>query len=181
MADRLETKEGGLVRQQRVVIIMGSEKDLEHCKEIGKVLDSFEVLYDMRICSAHKDPVRLSKIISEYEQRDVETVYIGVAGRQNALALSIPAHTAAPVISLPIYKEDSSFAIPDIISAMRSPSGVSAATFLFPEGAALHALRILALNNKELASKILAHQQKLREETAKTDALLSENCEKSGK
>ncbi len=156
---------------QKVVIIMGSEKDKEHCKKITGILNQFDIDYEIRIGSAHKTPEHLTKIIAEYnEQVDVQLVFIAVAGRSNALGGFVDFQTTAPVISSPPYSE--TYGGVDIFSSLRMPSGIAAVTAIEPEIAALHAIKVLTLGNPVLRDKYQAFQKKLQGDIIKADQSL---------
>lgn len=138
-------------RNHHVTIIMGSKSDFDFCKKIGQVLDSFGVAFTYRIASAHKTPLNVLNILKS-ESEDVDLVYITVAGRSNALSGFVDANTSRPVIACPPYSEK--FAGADILSSLRMPSGSGLMTVLEPEAAALAAIKILALHNDEIRSKL---------------------------
>ncbi|MEM0095558.1 MAG: AIR carboxylase family protein [Candidatus Bathyarchaeia archaeon] len=149
----------------KVVVLMGSERDLEFAREIGKHLEAFGLAYEFRIASAHKTPEKVLKIIREYENENV--VYITVAGRSNALSAFVDANTSKPVIACPPYSEK--FAGADIYSSLRVPSGVGSVVIIEPEGAAIAAAKILALTDKKLEERVKAYQNAKKEEIERAD------------
>ncbi|MCS7114739.1 MAG: AIR carboxylase family protein [Nitrososphaerota archaeon] len=149
----------------KVVVLMGSEKDLEFAKEIAKHLDTFKLAYEFRVASAHKTPEKVLQILKEYEAEKV--VYITVAGRSNALSAFVDANTSKPVIACPPYSEK--FAGADIFSSLRVPSGIGSVVTLEPEGAAIAAAKILSLEDKQLAQRIGAYQLAKKKEIEKAD------------
>ncbi len=86
-----------------VVILMGSKSDLSQAQSTAKTLQTLDVTYQMRVCSAHKATTRLLEILKEYEQQTGPLVYITIAGRSNALSAVIDANTRFPVIACPPY------------------------------------------------------------------------------
>lgn len=149
----------------KVVIIMGSERDLEFTKEIAKHLKALDLEFKLRVASAHKTPEKVLEILKEYENENV--VYITVAGRSNALSAFVDAHTAKPVIACPPYSEK--FAGADIYSSLRVPSGIGSVVTIEPEGAAIAAAKILALEDKRLEERVRAYQREKREEIERAD------------
>ncbi|MEM0357913.1 MAG: AIR carboxylase family protein [Candidatus Bathyarchaeia archaeon] len=149
----------------KVVVLMGSERDLEFAREIGKHLEAFGLAYEFRVASAHKTPEKVLKIIREYENENV--VYITVAGRSNALSAFVDANTTKPVIACPPYSEK--FAGADIYSSLRVPSGVGSVVIIEPEGAAIAAAKILALTDKKLEEGVKAYQNAKKEEIEQAD------------
>ncbi|MEO7022300.1 MAG: AIR carboxylase family protein [Ktedonobacteraceae bacterium] len=150
----------------KVIIIMGSKSDLAHAQAMTKTLKALEIPSVMRVCSAHKATSRLLEILSEYEQSG-PLVYIGIAGRSNALSAVLDANTRYPVISCPPYSER--FGGADIFSSLRLPSGIATPTILEPEGAALMAAKILALADSALAQRVSAYKQRLVAELSQAD------------
>ena len=138
----------------KAVVLMGSEKDLEFCREITKHLKALGVEYEFRVASAHKTPEQVLKILKELEKEKI--VYITVAGRSNALSAFVDANTSKPVIACPPYSEKFSGA--DIYSSLRVPSGIGSLVTVEPEGAAIAAAKILALEDKELEKRVKDYQ-----------------------
>jgi len=149
----------------KVIILMGSERDLDFCNEIAKHLKSLGLEYLFRVGSAHKTPEKVLKIIKEYEKQKV--VYITVAGRSNALSAFVDANTTKPVIACPPYSEKYSGA--DIYSSLRVPSGVASVVTIEPEGAALAAAKMLAVQDEELEKRINDYQQSKKRDIEKAD------------
>jgi 5-(carboxyamino)imidazole ribonucleotide mutase len=148
------------MNEKLVKIIMGSEKDFEFCKKIGAVLELYGIKYKYRVASAHKTPKKVLEVMNE-DKKDLNLVYITVAGRSNALSGFVDANTYRPVIACPPYSDK--FAGVDIFSSLRMPSGSGLATVLEPEAAAILAAKILAIEDEELAKKIKERQKKLKE------------------
>jgi 5-(carboxyamino)imidazole ribonucleotide mutase len=94
-------------------------------------------------------------------------VFITVAGRSNALSAFVDANTTKPVIACPPYSDK--FAGTDIYSSLRVPSGVASLVTIEPEGAALAAAKILAVEDKELEKRIQEYQQAKKSEIEKAD------------
>jgi 5-(carboxyamino)imidazole ribonucleotide mutase len=149
----------------KVIILMGSERDLDFCNEIAKHLKSLGLEHLLRVGSAHKTPEKVLKIIKEYEKQKV--VYVTVAGRSNALSAFVDANTTKPVIACPPYSEKYSGA--DIYSSLRVPSGVASVVTIEPEGAALAAAKILAVQDEELEKRISDYQQSKKRDIEKAD------------
>ncbi len=101
------------------------------------------VNYEFRVASAHKTPEKVLEVIKEFEAEKV--VYVTVAGRSNALSAFIDGNTTKPVIACPPYSEK--FGGADIYSSLRVPSGIGSVVTIEPEGAAIVAAKILALED----------------------------------
>lgn len=140
--------------KEKAVVIMGSERDMDFCRELGKYLKLLGVDYGFRVGSAHKTPEKVLEILREFEGEKI--VYITVAGRSNALSAFVDANTSKPVIACPPYSEK--FGGADIYSSLRVPSGIGSVVTIEPEGAALAAAKIFAVENKELEKRVMDYQ-----------------------
>ena len=149
----------------KAVVLMGSEKDLEFCREIAKHLKALGVEYAFRVASAHKTPEQVLKILKEFEKEKI--VYVTVAGRSNALSAFVDANTSKPVIACPPYSEK--FGGADIYSSLRVPSGIGSLVTVEPEGAAIAAAKILALEDKELEKHVKDYQSAKKKELEKAN------------
>jgi len=151
--------------ERKVVILMGSERDLEFCCEIAKHLKALGLEHEFRVASAHKTPDKVLQILNEFEKEKI--VYITVAGRSNALSAFVDANTAKPVIACPPYSEKYGGA--DIYSSLRVPSGIASLVTIEPEGAALAAAKILAVDDSELEKQVKEYQTAKKKEIEKAD------------
>jgi len=149
----------------RVVVIMGSDRDLDFSREIGKYLKLLGVEYEFRVASAHKTPEKVLEIVRALEAEKV--VYVTVAGRSNALSGFVDANTSKPVIACPPYSKP--FGGADILSSLRMPSGVGSMVILEPEGAAIAAAKILAMEDKELEQRLRDYQSGKKREVENAD------------
>jgi 5-(carboxyamino)imidazole ribonucleotide mutase len=149
----------------KAVVLMGSEKDLEFCREIAKHLKALGVEYEFRVASAHKTPEQVLAILKELEKEKI--VYVTVAGRSNALSAFVDANTSKPVIACPPYSEK--FGGTDIYSSLRVPSGIGSLVTVEPEGAAIAAAKILALEDRELEKRVKDYQSAKKKELEKAN------------
>ena len=149
----------------KAVIVMGSERDLDFSREIAKYLKLLGVTYEFRVASAHKTPEKVLEIIKEFENE--KAVYVTVAGRSNALSAFIDGNTSKPVIACPPYSEK--FGGADIYSSLRVPSGIGSIVNIEPEGAAIAAAKILALEDTELEGNVKSYQDGKKKELEKAN------------
>ncbi len=149
----------------KAVILMGSERDLEFCREIAHYLKSLGLDYVFRVASAHKTPEKVLEVLKEFEKEKV--VYITVAGRSNALSAFVDANTVKPVIACPPYSEK--FGGADVYSSLRVPSGVGLVVTVEPEGAAIAVAKIFAVEDADLAKRVREYQLAKKREIEKAD------------
>src|SRR5512138_70252 len=151
-----------------VVILMGSQADLEHCTKISEACKGFGLETVLRIGSAHKTAEHTLAILRQYEADPRPKVYITVAGRSNALSGFTDGAVTAPVIACPPVSE--AFGGADIYSSLRMPSGIAPALVLEPVNAALLAAKILGLADAEVQKQVKASQSTAMEKIIADDA-----------
>ncbi|XP_055346924.1 multifunctional protein ADE2-like [Paramacrobiotus metropolitanus] len=141
----------------RVVIFMGSASDLNWAKSIQKEVEPFGIDTVLRVTSAHKTTEDALRAAAVYDADDVPTVFIAVAGRSNGLGPVLSGNVTSPVINCPPPSERIA---EDVWSSLRLPTGLSCATLLTADAAALHAANIIALTDYKVWSKLKARQYK---------------------
>jgi 5-(carboxyamino)imidazole ribonucleotide mutase len=149
----------------KAIIVMGSERDLDFSREIAKYLKLLGITYTFRVASAHKTPEKVLEVLKEFESEKI--VYITVAGRSNALSAFIDANTLKPVIACPPYSEK--FGGADIFSSLRVPSGIGSVVTIEPEGAAIAAAKIFALEDAEAQVSVTEYQASKRKDIEKAN------------
>jgi 5-(carboxyamino)imidazole ribonucleotide mutase len=149
----------------KAVIIMGSERDVEFCREVAKYLKILGVNYEFRVASAHKTPEKVLSVLKEFEKENA--VYVTVAGRANALSAFVDANTSKPVIACPPYSEK--YGGTDVFSSLRVPSGIGSVVTIEPEGAAIVVAKIFALNDKALEKRVKEYQSRKKKEVEKAN------------
>ncbi len=138
-----------------VGIIMGSKSDVAVMESAGRLLDQFEIPYEMKILSAHRTPDQTAEYVMELEERGVKVLIAG-AGWAAHLAGVSAARTTLPVIGVPI---DSSplKGMDSLLSTVQMPPGVPVATMSIGKGgaynAAVFAVRILSLLDPAVARR----------------------------
>ena len=131
---------------------MGSQSDKDFVKKIEDELKKVNISFDIKVASAHKNTNLVLKIISEYDRKYDNVIYITIAGLSNGLSGVIAANTKNPVIACPPLN-DRNYLI-DIHSTLRMPSKVPSMCVLKPQNAALAAIRILAVGDNKIKEKI---------------------------
>jgi len=141
----------------KIQIIMGSKSDMPIAEKAKKILDGFDVKYDITVASAHRTPDVLKDIV---EKSDAD-VFIGIAGLAAALPGSIAAHTTKPVIGVPVSGKVN---LDAILSIIQMPPGIPVAAVGLDRGdnAALLAIEILAIKDKKLASQIEDYRKNMK-------------------
>lgn len=148
---------------KKVAIIMGSDSDLPVVSKAFAKLDEYSVPYEVHVFSAHRTPVE-SKEFTEKAEENGFGVIIAAAGMAAHLAGAIAANTTLPVIGIPV-KNDTLSGMDALLSTVQMPTGIPVATVAIngAGNAAILAVQILALSEKELADKLKADRVKNRE------------------
>lgn len=148
-----------------VAIFLGSDSDLPKVKACFNIFNEFGVSFETSISSAHRTPEKIKEQIETAKDRGIKVI-IAVAGGAAHLPGVIASHTTLPVIGVPIETQIAG-GIDSILSILQMPSGIPVATM--PSGqagganAALYAICILALCNKEYDSKLIEYRRKMKE------------------
>ena len=142
-----------------ISIIMGSDSDLNIMVECFKILDEFEISYDINILSAHRTPEELDNYIDKVNKENIKIV-IAAAGGAAHLAGVIASKTLCPVIGVPIYTKSLN-GIDSLYSTIQMPSGVPVATVGInaSKNAGLLAIKMLGLENLKIKEKLIHYNQ----------------------
>jgi len=155
-----------------VGIIMGSDSDLPVMEKAFETFIYFNVPYEVKILSAHRTPKQHTEYSSTAEKRGVKVI-IAAAGGAAHLPGVTAAHTTLPVIGVPI-KSKALNGMDSLLSIVQMPSGVPVATVSIDgaKNAALLALQIIALSDKNIKQKLKRYKIKTEKESiAKNDKL----------
>ena len=109
-----------------VSIIMGSKSDYDVVSEAAKVLEKFNVPYELIISSAHRSPKRTSEYVAAAEEKGAQ-VFIAAAGMAAHLAGAIAANTTRPVIGIPMAGSALS-GVDALYSTVQMPGGMPVQT-----------------------------------------------------
>ena len=90
-----------LARQGCAVIMAGSASDQPWVEKIAASLEEYTIPFEVRICSAHKTPELLMRLIADYDDLNCPLAFVAVAGGTDALSGLLSFHTLGPVISRP--------------------------------------------------------------------------------
>ncbi|HOO41621.1 MAG TPA: 5-(carboxyamino)imidazole ribonucleotide mutase [Syntrophales bacterium] len=150
-------------REILVSIAMGSDSDATVMAEAVNILREFEIPHEVYLTSAHRAPERTTDFARGAAGRGVKIIIAG-AGAAAHLAGVIASQTPLPVIGVPIDATPLG-GMDALLSTVQMPGGIPVATMAIGKGgaknAALMAVRILALEDRELRKKLDAYIEKL--------------------
>lgn len=155
-----------------VSIIMGSTSDLPVLEKAAKLLDEFEIPFEMNALSAHRTPEAVTTFAKTAKERGLKVI-IAAAGMAAHLPGVIAAQTTVPVIGVPIK---SSFDGMDaLLAIVQMPPGIPVATVGVNAGlnAAILAVQMLAMSDEKIAAKFENYKAELAKKIEKANDELS--------
>jgi phosphoribosylaminoimidazole carboxylase PurE protein len=146
-----------------VGVVMGSDSDIGVMRQSVDLLDEFEVPYEVLILSAHRSPDRSSLYASSAAERGLKVIICG-AGMAAHLAGLMAALTIVPVIGVPLSASPLA-GLDSLLSSVQMPPGVPVATMAIngARNAAVLAVQILALSDRDLQIKLHEFKDKMAE------------------
>jgi len=144
-----------------VSIVMGSKSDEGHLKSLFEQLDRLGISWEKRVLSAHRQPEKLGRYVSEAERGGIR-IFVAAAGLSAALPGVIASMTTRPVIGVPIPAGPLQ-GVDALLSMVQMPGGIPVATVGLgsngPKNAAHLAAEILALGSKPILNKLRAFRE----------------------
>ncbi len=152
----------------KVSIIMGSTSDLPIMEKAAKILNEFEIPFEMNALSAHRTPDEVADFATNADKRGVEVIIAG-AGMAAHLPGVIAASTSLPVIGVPISA--SLQGMDALLAIVQMPPAIPVATVGIDAGqnAGLLAVQILAVGNRELKDRFLNYKNDLKTKIVKAN------------
>jgi len=139
-----------------VGIIMGSDTDLPVMTEAAKVLEKFEIPFEIEVTSAHRTPARTHEYASTAIARGLKVIIVAAGGAAH-LAGVVAATTTLPVIGVPMATTSLN-GMDSLLSTVQMPAGIPVGTLGIgaagAKNAALLAVAILANARPGLREKL---------------------------
>jgi 5-(carboxyamino)imidazole ribonucleotide mutase len=131
-----------------VGVVMGSKSDWETMQRTSELLKELGIAHERRIVSAHRTPDWMAEYAKTAAHRGLEVI-IAAAGGAAHLPGMIAAHTALPVLGVPI-KSSMLNGIDSLLSIVQMPAGVPVGTLAIGNAGAANAALLAAgiLGNK---------------------------------
>lgn len=158
-----------------VSIIMGSTSDLPIMEEAAKLLEEFEIPFEIHALSAHRTPDRVADFAREAHGRGVRVIIAGAGGAAHLPGV-VAAMTICPVIGVPIKSSNSIDGWDSILSILQMPSGIPVATVALDgaRNAGILAVQMLAIGDPDLQVKLLSFKEGLAKKVVKANETLKE-------
>lgn len=144
-----------------VGIIMGSDSDLPVMNQAKEILDSFGVVNEITIVSAHRTTKRMVHYATTAKKRGLEIIIAGAGGAAHLPGM-VASLTALPVIGVPI-KTKSLDGLDSLLSIAQMPPGVPVATMAIngARNAGILACQILGTKYSEIAIRVEKYKREL--------------------
>ena len=157
-----------------VSVVMGSDSDLPVLGKAAGLLEAFDIDYEIRILSAHRQTDAFVEYAKTLAERGVKVVIAG-AGMAAHLPGMCAALTTLPVIGVPM-RSGALEGTDALYSIVQMPPGIPVATVAIDGGlnAGLLAVRILAAGDEALTKKLADYKADMAETVSAKDRRLQE-------
>ncbi len=158
-----------------VAVVMGSDSDMDVMRSCISQLEDFGIKPTVRIISAHRTPDVAAEFAEKAKHNGIKVI-IAAAGMAAHLAGAMAARTILPVIGVPLISSSGLKGLDALLSTIQMPPGVPVATVAVgkagAKNAAVLAVQILALSDKNLAGKLAEFKEQLQKKAIQKDSLL---------
>lgn len=158
-----------------VGIIMGSDSDLPVMKNAAEVLEKeFGIGSEVHTLSAHRTPEAVVEYVKKSEEAGYKAFICGAGGAAH-LAGVVAAHTALPVIGVPIMNKTAA-GVDALFSTAQMPPGIPVATVAIngAKNAGILAAQIIGAGDPAVRANVKAYKQKMAKDIVAKDTELQE-------
>lgn len=147
-----------------VGIIMGSLSDWKVMSAAVEILEQFGIPYEKEVVSAHRTPQKMIDYALSARKRGLKVIIAGAGGAAHLPGM-VSSSTTLPVIGVPIKSSNSIDGWDSILSILQMPAGVPVATVSLngAKNAGILAAQILGTNDEEIAKKLRAYREGLKD------------------
>jgi 5-(carboxyamino)imidazole ribonucleotide mutase len=160
-----------------VGILMGSDSDLPVMKDAAEVLSKeFGISSEMHTLSAHRTPEAVVSYVEKAEESGYKVFICGAGGAAH-LGGVVAAHTALPVIGVPIANQKMGLGGADsLYSTVQMPPGIPVATVGIggAKNAGILAAQIIGAGDDTVRAKVVAYKEKMAKDIVAKDTELQE-------
>jgi 5-(carboxyamino)imidazole ribonucleotide mutase len=156
--------------EPKVSIIMGSTSDLPIMEEAAKVLEEFEIPFEINALSAHRTPEQAAEFGKSAYGRGIRVIIAGAGGAAHLPGV-LAALTPVPVIGVPIKASISIDGWDSLLSIVQMPPGIPVATVGLDaaRNAGILAAQILATGDKTVLKKVEEFKTNLKSKIVKAN------------
>ena len=155
-----------------VSIIMGSTSDFPVMESAAKILDEFEIPFEINALSAHRTPEAVEEFAKNAGSRGIKVI-IAAAGMAAHLPGVIASMTIIPVIGVPI--KASLEGLDALLAIVQMPPGIPVATVGInaAQNAGILAAQMIALYDEKTATILKKHKVDLKKKIEQANEELS--------
>jgi 5-(carboxyamino)imidazole ribonucleotide mutase len=155
-----------------VSIIMGSTSDFPVMESAAKILDEFEIPFEINALSAHRTPEAVEEFAKNAESRGIKVI-IAAAGMAAHLPGVIASMTCLPVIGVPI--KASLEGLDSLLAIVQMPPGIPVATVGInaAQNAGILAAQMIALYDEKTATILKKYKVDLKKKIQQANEELS--------
>ena len=150
----------------KVGVIMGSSSDWETMKHACDILEELQIPYEKQVVSAHRTPDLMFEYAETARNRGIHIIIAGAGGAAHLPGM-VAAKTTLPVIGVPVQSKALN-GLDSLLSIVQMPGGVPVATVAIGKAGAtnagLLAAQILSTTDEELAIKLEARREAIKEQ-----------------
>lgn len=159
----------------KVSIIMGSTSDLPVMEQAAKLLNEFEIPFEINALSAHRTPDEAAEFGKNAQSRGIKVIIAGAGGAAHLPGV-IAALTPLPVVGVPIKASISMDGWDSVLSILQMPPGIPVATVGLDgaRNAGILAAQIIATGEPEIMEKMLKFKAELASKIVKANKELKE-------
>lgn len=160
----------------KVSIIMGSTSDMPVMQEAAKILDQFEIPFEINALSAHRVPEQVVDFAKNAHTRGIRVIIAGAGGAAHLPGV-VAALTPCPVIGVPCRSSISLDGWDSLLSIVQMPPGIPVATVGVDGGqnAGILAVQILAAGDDAMRDKVRGFKEDLKKKILKANEELKEH------
>ena len=149
---------------KKVGIIMGSKSDLPIMQDAIDILKEFDIQSEVNIVSAHRTPNKMFNYASNARDKGINVIIAGAGGAAHLPGM-VASITTLPVIGVPVKSRNSIDGWDSVLSILQMPNGVPVATVALDgaKNAGILAAQIIALNDNNVANKLIDYKSKLQQ------------------
>lgn len=147
---------------------MGSTSDMPVLEKAAKLLDEFEIPFEINALSAHRTPQEVTDFANNASKRGLKVI-IAAAGMAAHLPGVIAAQTTVPVIGVPI--KSTLEGMDALLAIVQMPPGIPVATVGINAGlnAAILAVQMLSPTDERIAARFAEYKQGLAKKIVKAN------------
>ena len=158
------------MNKPQVGIIMGSTSDWPVMEQAAKILDKFNIPFEVQALSAHRVPEEVSVFAKKAVSSGMKVIIAGAGGAAHLPGV-VAAHTTLPVIGVPCKSSIYLDGWDSLLSIVQMPPGIPVATVGVDGGqnAGILAVQIIALTDATVASALVKFKEEMKEKVLKAN------------